>query len=63
MPIPRGYTEKRKMPASRCARGSFRTVRRGRARIVVCCPRGKWKRNRCTVGMRAQSIMVRKRRR
>ena len=38
-----------------CAKGSFRTLKRGGARIVVCCPKGHYKHGRCKVGMRAQS--------
>lgn len=38
---------------------SFRTIIRGKNRIVIGCPKGKWsaKRNRCKVGTRAQTIL------
>ena len=51
------YCRERQFPPSRCARGSLRTVTRGRNRVVVCCPRGKFKRGHCTVGTRAQTIL------
>ena len=41
--------------SKKCARGSFRTIRRGKKRIVICCPKGKFKDGRCTVGTKAQS--------
>lgn len=58
MPLPKGYRRKRLKNWKRvCARGSVRTVASGRARVFVCCPRGKWsKRTRCKVGMTAVSI-------
>lgn len=65
--MPREVTEnfiRRRVLAKRgCAKGSFRTVKRGATRIVVCCPRGKWRGGRCTVGMRAQSILRKRRKR
>ncbi len=46
-----------------CAKGSFRTVKRGATRIVVCCKKGQWSRKtkRCRGSMRAQSILRRRR--
>ena len=39
---------------------SFRLIARGRSRrktwILVACPKGKWKRGRCSVGTRAVRI-------
>jgi hypothetical protein len=37
---------------------SFRWKKRGRVAVLVACPRGKWKRGRCAVGMRAQKVLV-----
>lgn len=53
------YCRDRQAPPSRFDRRSFRTVSRGDVRIVVGCPRGKWnaRRGRCTVGLRAQTIL------
>lgn len=51
------FCRERQFPPSRCARGSMRTVRSGTARVVVCCPKGKFKNGRCRVGMRAQTIL------
>ena len=51
------FCRERQMSPGRCAKGSTRTVKRGSTRIVVCCPKGKYTRGRCRVGMRAQSIL------
>ncbi len=51
----------------RYGRRSFRVKRVGRHGnfITVCCPKGQWspRRKRCKVGMRAQSIAKKRRRR
>ena len=47
---------KRLFSPKKCARGSFRTVKHGKKWIVICCPKGKFKRGRCAVGPRAQSM-------
>lgn len=61
MPVEYGakYIRKRQRSPKSCAPGSFRTIKRGKNRIVICCPRGHWnrKRQRCRVGTRAQSIL------
>jgi len=61
--ITQHYVRRRERSPRSCARGSFRTVKRGTARIVVCCPKGHWNRKarRCRVGTRAQSILTRRR--
>lgn len=53
------FAHQRTVPPGRFDRRSFRTVRSGRHRVVVGCPKGKWDagRRRCRVGMRAQSIL------
>lgn len=53
MPIPKGYKHKKLGKSSSCAAGSFRRVRSGKALVTVCCPKGKWKGERCRVGMKA----------
>jgi hypothetical protein len=57
--VGKNYVRKRLRSPRSCSPGSFRTVKRGRTRIVVCCPRGKWNRRsrRCRVGTMAQSIL------
>jgi hypothetical protein len=42
-----------------CDRKSIRTVKSGKARVLVCCPKKKWKAGRCTVGTRAIDVKVR----
>lgn len=53
------YCRERQRQPSACARGSFRTIKSGKARIVICCPKGKWnkKTQRCRVGTTAQSVL------
>lgn len=60
--LTRNFVRRRAGEKSQCARGSFRTVKKGKHRIVVCCPKGKWSRRskRCRTGMRAQSILHRR---
>lgn len=61
MPIERtkNYVRKRLRSPRSCAPGSFRTVKRGRVRLVICCPKGRYniKSKRCLVGTMAQSIL------
>ncbi len=58
MPVPKGWKRKRLGDWKRvCARGSIRTVKSGKARVLVCCPKGKrTRRGRCKVGLRAVSV-------
>lgn len=35
------FCRERKTPPSRCKRGSFRTVKRGKVTLVVCRPKGE----------------------
>lgn len=39
-------------------RRSFRWKKSGRAWVLVGCPKGKWKRDRCTVGLKAHELLV-----
>jgi hypothetical protein len=36
---------------------SLRTITRGKVKIIVGCPKGRFKKGRCTTGTRAQSIL------
>ena len=54
------FIRTRKRAKGSCAPGSFRTVKRGRNRIVVCCAKGHWRKKRCTTSMRAQSVLRRR---
>ena len=60
MPVPKGYRRKRFVKSYKrsCSKGSIRTIVRGKVRLLVCCPKGKWKKRsgRCKVGMRAISL-------
>lgn len=58
------FCRERQRDPSKCAKGSFRTGKVGKTRIVVCCPKGKWSAKRakrglkaCKVGMVAQTIL------
>jgi hypothetical protein len=55
--VTKNYRRARQFAPSKCARGSFRTITRGKIKLVICCPRGQWKRGRCRVGTKAQSIL------
>ncbi len=62
--VTKNFVRHRQFSPKRCAKGSFRTIERGKIKLVVCCPKGHWKHGRCLVGTRAQSILKpRKRRR
>lgn len=39
-----------------CDKKSIRTVTRGKTRILICCPKGKTKAGRCSVGTRAIDV-------
>jgi hypothetical protein len=41
-----------------CDPKSIRTVKSGKARVLICCPRKKWKKGRCRVG--TKEIEIRK---
>jgi hypothetical protein len=58
--VTKNYVRRRQRSPKSCAKGSFRTIKRGRTTIVVCCPKGKFTRGRCTVGTRAQSILTKR---
>lgn len=53
------YCRERQAPPSHFDKRSLRTVKQGKARIVIGCPKGKWdqKAKRCRVGTRAQTIL------
>jgi len=53
------FKHKRLHSARRFSRGSFRTIRIGRKRLVVGCPKGHWsaRAKYCRVGTRAQAIL------
>lgn len=58
--VTKNFIRERQMAPSRCARGSFRMKSIGRhgRKIVVCCPKGHFRRGRCSVGVRAQSLLT-----
>lgn len=56
-PVRGRYCRVRQRSPKSFARGSLRTVKRGGVRIVIGCPKGKFKRGRCSVGTKAQTIL------
>lgn len=60
MPVPKGYREKGAgYPARKCASKSFRIkILNGKTRLIVCCPRGSWKRGHCKTGMKATKVQT-----
>lgn len=53
------FCERKAAPRSAFDPRSFRWVKRGKAKILVGCPRGKWdpKAERCKVGTRAYAVL------
>ena len=48
----------RKAPPSQFAKGSLRTIpTKSGVKLIIGCPKGKYKKGRCTVGTRLQSIL------
>lgn len=47
---------------AQCHPKSFRWIKRGTAWILICCPKGEWRRDRCRVGTRAYKILSRPKR-
>lgn len=60
MPVPKGMKRTALIKGSykaACAKGTIRTKVSGKARVIVCCPKGKRGRGgRCKAGMKAISI-------
>jgi hypothetical protein len=57
MPMKHGYRREKIANWKRvCAPGSIRTVKSGKARVLVCCPRSHWRKGKCKVSMRAVSL-------
>lgn len=69
------YCERKgQLTKARCAKGSFRWGSSGKAKLLFCCPKGKWEpgkyiyrikdgkrrrtRGRCKVGMRTYRLLV-----
>lgn len=57
--VTKHFVRNRQFAPKLCAKGSFRMIKRGKLRLVICCPKGKWNKRtaRCKVGTRAQSIL------
>lgn len=53
------FCERTATPKSKCARGSFRWKKSGKAWILICCPKGRWqpRKERCKVGTRAHKVL------
>jgi hypothetical protein len=52
------FCEKTVAPKSRFAKKSFRWIKSGRSWVLIGCPKGKFRRGRCTVGTRAHKVMA-----
>jgi hypothetical protein len=57
--VTKNYRRERQFSPTHCAAGSFRMKEVGEhgTKLVLCCPAGKWKRKRCKVGMKVQSVL------
>ncbi len=53
------YCERQERSRSSFAKASFRWVMRGKTRILIACPKGKWnaRSKRCRVGTRAYKVL------
>jgi hypothetical protein len=57
--VTKNFVRDRQLSPKACAPGSFRTIKTGKKLRVVCCPKGKLKRNgRCKVGMKVQTVLT-----
>lgn len=56
----KGYCKKKLAKKSSFDARSFRWIKRGRTKILIGCPRGKWnvKSERCRVGTRAYETLT-----
>lgn len=55
--VTRNFKRERRYAPSACAKGSFRAKKTKNGTLLTfCCPRQKWKRGRCAVGMKLQSV-------
>ncbi len=61
--VTKNYVRHRQFAPAKCAKKSFRTIHRGDVKMIVCCPRRKFVRGACRVGMRVQSILQPRKRR
>ena len=60
MKISGSFCEQVKAPKSTFDKRSFRWVKQGKHRVMIGCPKGKWKsrKQRCAVGTRAHVVLV-----
>ena len=54
------YCERSEKPRRSFDRRSFRWIKRGKAWLLIGCPRGSWKprTGRCSVGTKAYKVLV-----
>ena len=57
--VTKNFIRIRQFSPKLCAKDSFRTVKKGSVKLVICCPRKHWdkRKQECSVGTRAQSIL------
>ena len=53
------FDHEKLFPKSRCDKKSFRTVKQGKHRIVICCEKGLWDSDHqiCRVGTKAVTLL------
>ena len=56
--VTKNFVRNRQFSPKACAKGSFRTITRGKLKLVICCPKGKWDKRsqRCRVPRRASTL-------
>jgi len=59
--ITKNYIRKRIVSPKKFDKRSFRIKKISKnKKIIVACPKGKFKKNRCSVGMKLQAILTKK---
>jgi hypothetical protein len=52
------FCERTPAPKSAFDKRSFRWKKSGRAWVLVGCPKGRWRKNRCAVGTKAHKVLA-----
>lgn len=61
--VTKNFIRERQISPNKCAKRSFRTKAVSKnTRLIVCCPKGYYSKNRCRSGMILQSKLTRRKR-
>jgi len=57
--ITKKYKRERKISPKQCSKKSFTIIKLGKKKkAVICCPKGKFKKGKCVVGTKIQSVLT-----